>query len=86
MGTGDLTSKPSPKSLVYCEEGRRLLEAFGANVHELVLLHEHQFLATTEGDPDCDRFDLLIHMANEAKQRSKYAYLQHLENHGCDKE
>ena len=83
MSTGNLAPKSAPKPLIYCEEGRRLLEAFGTHVHELVLLHEQQFLAITNGDPDCDRFDLLIHMANEEKQRSKYVYLQHLETHGC---
>ena len=83
MGTGDLAPKSSSKALFYCEEGRRLLEAFGTKVHELVLLHEQQFLAIMTGDPDCDRFDLLIHMANEEKQQAKYVYLQHLETHGC---
>jgi hypothetical protein len=85
VGIGDLPSKSSSKTLIYCEEGRELLEAFGANVHELILLHEQQFLAVTNGDPECDRFDLLIHMANEAKQRAKYCYLEHLETHGCSK-
>jgi hypothetical protein len=47
------------------------------------MLHEHQFLAVTSGDLDCDRFDLLIHVANEEKQQAKYAYLKHLEMHGC---
>src|SRR4051812_20164129 len=72
-------SKPVSKSLAYCEEGRRLLDEFGDKVQELILLHEQQFLAITSGDSDCDRFDLLIHMANEHKQRAKYEYLRHLE-------
>ena len=48
-----------------------------------MLLHEQQFLAITSDDLDSERFDLLIHMANQEKQRAKYTYLQHLENHGC---
>lgn len=49
------------------------------------MLHEQQFLAIVSGDSECHRFDLLIHMANEKKQRAKYAYLHHVETHGCSK-
>ena len=70
-------------SLAYCDVARRLLDAFGEAVQELVQLHEHQFLAIFDGDADCTRFDGLIHMANERKYKAKYAYLQHLETHGC---
>ena len=83
MSTEDPSLKSPPKALIYCEEGRRLLDAFGTKVQALVILHEHQFLAVTTGDLDCDRFDLLIHLANEEKQQAKYAYLKHLEIHGC---
>ena len=71
------------KSPGYCVEARRLLDAFGETVKELVRLHELQFLAIVEGDPDCGRFDVLIHMANERKMSAKYAYLNHMEEHGC---
>jgi hypothetical protein len=73
----------TPKSSGYCEEARRLLDEFGDAVKDLVQLHELQFLATVEGDSDCNRFDVLIHMANERKMAAKYAYLNHLEVHGC---
>lgn len=66
-----------------CGEGRRLLELFGASVQELLKLHEQQFLAIADGDSAANRFDLLIHEANEHKQDAKYAYLKHLEQHGC---
>jgi hypothetical protein len=66
-----------------CQEHRRLLDGFGAAVQDLLLLHEHQFLAIVQGDPECNRFDILIHMANERKQQAKYAYLHHVESHGC---
>ncbi len=66
-----------------CAEQRRLLDAFGEAVQELLLLHEQQFLAIVAGDLESHRFDLLIHMANEKKQQAKYGYLQHLETHGC---
>ena len=66
-----------------CEEHNRLLDDFGASIRELIDLHEQQFLAIVEGDSECHRFDLLIHMANERKQMAKYAYLRHVEEHGC---
>ena len=66
-----------------CPEHNHLLDEFGGAVRELIDLHEQQFRATVEGDSDCHRFDLLIHMANEKKQLAKYSYLRHLEEHGC---
>jgi hypothetical protein len=68
---------------VGCDEHHRHLEAFGAAVRELLELHEQQWLAIVDGEQDCYRFDLLIHMANEKKQSAKYAYLRHVESHGC---
>lgn len=66
-----------------CQEHNRLLDDFGEAVRELLRLHEQQFLAIVDGDGECSRFDLLIHMANEHKQFTKYAYLRHVEAHGC---
>jgi hypothetical protein len=66
-----------------CREHKRLLEDFGKAVRELLELHEEQWLATLDIDEDCCRFDVLIHMANEKKQSAKYAYLRHVEMHGC---
>ena len=66
-----------------CEEHNRLLDEFGAAVQDLLSLHEQQFLAIVNDDTDCTRFDLLIHMANEKKQQAKYAYMRHVEAHGC---
>lgn len=71
----------SPK--VGCEEHNRLLDDFGVAVRELLALHQQQFRAIVDGDTDCTRFDLLIHIANEKKHRAKYAYLRHVETHGC---
>ena len=59
------------------------MEDFADAVKELLALHEQQFQAIVQGDPECNRFDLLIHMANEKKQEAKYAYLRHVESHGC---
>jgi hypothetical protein len=72
-------------SVLYCEEARQLLDGFGETVQALVGLHEEQFQSILGGDLDSTRFDDLIHMANERKQEAKYAYLKHLEAHGCSK-
>jgi two-component system, chemotaxis family, response regulator Rcp1 len=73
-------AKPSTAG---CEEHNRLLDDFGVAVRGLLSLHDEQFLAIVDGDTECSRFDLLIHMANEKKQMAKYAYLRHVEAHGC---
>jgi len=66
-----------------CEKQDHLLGEFGAAVRELLALHEEQFQAIIDGDSESSRFDLLIHMANETKNRAKYAYIRHVESHGC---
>jgi hypothetical protein len=76
-------STGAAQALAGCEEHARRLEAFGAAVRELLELHEQQWLAIIDGDHDSCRFDILIHMANERKQAAKYAYLRHVEAHGC---
>ena len=69
--------------LAYCQEAQELLEIYGLAVHKLVELHQEQFESVIGGDQDSVRFDDLIHLANERKYEAKYAYLQHLETHGC---
>jgi two-component system, chemotaxis family, response regulator Rcp1 len=66
-----------------CDEHNRLLDDFGIAIRELLKLHEEQYRAIIEGDNESERFDLLIHVANERKQLAKYAYLRHVEAHGC---
>ncbi|HEY1756767.1 MAG TPA: hypothetical protein VGG72_15435 [Bryobacteraceae bacterium] len=85
MRIDDLSEK-SPETVSRksgCEEHDRLLIEFGVAVQALLELHEQQFLAVVEGDSECSRFDVLIHMANERKQLAKYAYLRHVDAHGC---
>jgi hypothetical protein len=79
------TERPNKieSNVTVCAEQRHLLDMFGEAVQELMLLHEQQFLAIVAGDLESHRFDLLIHMANEKKQQAKYAYLHHVETHGC---
>ena len=75
----------APSRSVGCQEHNHLLDAFGEAVQELIKLHEQQFQAILDGDSECQRFDVLIHMANEKKQLAKYAYVRHVEDHGCSK-
>jgi hypothetical protein len=86
MDDRDSSPKPNEQTqerTIYCEQRRQLLDAFGEAVQDLVKLHEQQFLLVVEDDLNAHRFDLLIHDANEKKQNAKYAYLTHLEQHGC---
>jgi hypothetical protein len=66
-----------------CTEHNRLLDAFGEAVSQVLQIHEQQFLAIVAGDGESNRFDLLIHVANEEKLQAKYAYIRHVEAHGC---
>jgi tRNA splicing endonuclease len=70
-------------SVAYCKEAKELLDALAEAIRELIRLHEEQFQALVAGDSDSQRFDDLIHMANERKHDAKYAYMHHLEIHGC---
>jgi hypothetical protein len=86
MSTEELGGKgarPSRQSVPYCETAKQLLDTFGQTVQQVLILHEQQFLAIVEGDLGANRFDLLIHEALEQKQNAKYAYLSHLDLHGC---
>ncbi len=67
----------------FCEEKLRLMEEFLSAATDLVTVHNDQVKALIEDDPDFSRFDLLINDVSERKRRAKYAYLAHIETHGC---
>ena len=67
----------------FCDEKLRLMEDFLSAAADLVTAHNQQVRALLDDDPEFNRFDLLIHQATERKRRAKYAYLTHLERHGC---
>jgi hypothetical protein len=77
LGTMTLAKVP------ICEEKLYLMEEFLAAASDLVSVHNDQVKAVIGDDPDFGRFDLLIHLANQRKLRAKYAYMTHLETHGC---
>lgn len=80
---GRPSSEQPRERVVFCETAKQLLHHFGQAIQVVLRLHEQQFSAIVEGDPDAARFDILIHEATENKQNAKYAYLHHLDAHGC---
>lgn len=82
-----ITGYPPPVSpsdrQVYCETAEHLLALFGEAVQCVVRLHEQQFLTVLRGGEDAGRFEILMDQANERKLNAKYAYLTHLQLHGC---
>jgi hypothetical protein len=67
----------------FCEEKYRLLDEFLEAVHELSALQSEQTRSVIRGEPDFLRFDLPLHFAQEKKERAKYAWIAHVEDHGC---
>ncbi len=68
----------------FCDEKRRLVDAFLEAIHELNALQTQQIQAVIDGDSDFNRFDVLLHIAQEKKDRAKYAWISHVETHHCE--
>jgi hypothetical protein len=73
---------PEPE-LPRCVTARKLLHAFMTAVRHMNDLAEQQVKAALAGDQDFERFDLLIHEADELRRSAKYDYIEHVEVHGC---
>ena len=69
--------------IAYCPEKQRLLEGFMEAMRELVMIQEWQIDGVIKGEPDNERFDVLIQQALEKKRHAKYAYIEHIQLHGC---
>ena len=67
----------------FCGIRQRLVDAFTAAVREMNVIENQQIQAVIEGDSDFSRFDLLLHYAQEKKDTAKYAWIAHVEVHGC---
>ena len=67
----------------FCEERSRLLDEFLSAIQELSVLLGQQTQAVIDGDADFSRFDVLIHLAHERKDRAKYSWIAHVEVHRC---
>jgi hypothetical protein len=70
--------------VAFCEEKNRLLDEFLEAIHELTTIQSQQSQAVIEGDPDFTRFDLLLHVAQEKKDKAKYLWIAHVESHHCE--
>jgi hypothetical protein len=70
--------------VAFCEVKKRLTDSFLSAIHEMSGLQNQQMRAVVEGDADFARFDLLLHLAQEKKDAAKYAWIAHVETHGCE--
>lgn len=66
-----------------CHEKQHLMEELTAAIREVLLIQQQQFKAVVNNDSDFARFDILLEMATSRKRQAKYAYLHHVETHGC---
>lgn len=69
--------------IAYCPEKHRLMQEFLDATHELTMLLTQQTRAVIDGDSDFGRLEVLLHMAQERKDQAKYAWIAHVEEHGC---
>ena len=77
------TKRTRIPKVAYCEIKKQLMDDFLAATHEVSELQRQQTQAVLEGDQDFSRFDVLIHVAQERKDLAKYAWMAHVEFHGC---
>ena len=88
---GSITTAPLPRNrrrvsipeVGFCGEKKRLQNAFLKAIHELNTIQGEQAKAVIEDDPDFCRFDILLHIAQKSKDLAKYAWMAHVEEHGC---
>ena len=81
--SGESLTRTNLPSIGFCDENVRLLDDFLAAIRHMNELHTQQTRAVIEGDPEFPRFDLLLNLAQQRKDRAKYAWMSHVESHGC---
>ena len=60
------------------------MNEFLAAIQELTTWQNEQTQALIGGDPDFTRFDVLLYLAQERKEKAKYAWIAHVESHQCE--
>lgn len=70
-------------ALGFCEQKLRLRDNFVKAVQKMNALLSEQMQAVIAGDAEFSRFDLLLHVAQSEKEQAKYAWMLHVESHGC---
>jgi len=78
------TARSSIPEIGFCAEKNRLLNEFLEAIQELTALQNQQTQAVILGDSEFDRFDVLLHLAQEKKEQAKYAWIAHVEAHQCE--
>lgn len=79
----DPKHRPFIPEVGYCAEKNRLLDEFLQAIQAMNALQNEQTRAVIAGDPDFARFDVLIQIALDRKEAAKYAWIAHVEEHGC---
>ncbi len=67
----------------FCEEKNRLQNDFLQAIRTFNALLDQQTRAVIAGDEDFNRFDILLHAAQDEKERAKYLWMMHVDSHGC---
>jgi hypothetical protein len=75
--------KTNGPKIPLCEEKQRLMNEFVDVSHIFMELHSQQTQAVIDGDSDFARFDDLIHLARETKDKAKYTLIAHIGEHCC---
>jgi hypothetical protein len=75
--------RPELPEIAFCKEKHRLTETFLSAIRELLTLQSQQSQAVIDGDPDFERFELLLHIASGQKELAKYALMAHMDSHHC---
>ena len=65
------------------KERHELIQEFLRAVREVTKWQYQQTQAIIDGDPDFERFDVLIRLASERKEQCKYAIMAHVEASAC---
>ncbi len=75
--------RPLLPEIGFCPEKNRLLDEFLKASQAMIALQNQQTQAVIQGDSDFARFDVLLHVAQDRKEMAKYAWIAHVESHGC---
>jgi len=83
LGNSGKHQPTSVPDIGFCEEKNRLQGDFLQAIREYNVLLEQQTGAVIAGDEDFSRFDILLHDAQDQKERAKYLWMMHVDSHGC---
>ena len=67
----------------YCAEKVRLLDAYLAAMHEVLMLQDQELAEFASGGEGLDRFDLALQVARRKRDTAKTACMEHVAEHRC---